>query len=498
MKSSIKKKSVIMLLIDSLMHEPLSQAVRSGQAPAMAFLMENGHYEPEVVSPFPTMSVTVDSTLLTGVYSDRHKVPGLVWFNKQENRIINYGSHIRELLKLGIKQSSRDIFYNLNQLHLNKQVKTLHEELADKGIETCSINALMHRGSRDGYLHVPVLASWVTGLNHNVKINAPQLFSYGGFSKINPRNFSLLKKFGFNDCFSVKELNHLIHKNQVPPLALVYFPDLDQHVHKHGRKDVKGVAKADGHVQKILDSFPSWKDAIQQNIWIVLGDNGQAWISGNKKEALIDLRGLLDGYQIVKLKNGVTPKDQIVLAVNERMAFIYTLSKEKLPLKQVAEPLQKDGRIDIIAWKNEKDEIEVMPGGRNGRLTFKPGGRTTDEYGQSWSCEGDTDVLDITISETKIEYGKFPDAFARLYSSCVSHEGDYLIVSAKPGYEFIGEGSPTHIGGASHGALHKQDSLVSMIITGTDTRPKHNRTLDVKEWVLQLVESLGGEKERPQ
>ncbi|MDI3411006.1 hypothetical protein QKW52_15005 [Bacillus sonorensis] len=55
-------------------------------------------------------------------------------------------------------------------------------------------------------------------------------------------------------------------------------------------------------------------------------------------------------------------------------------------------------------------------------------------------------MLDITISETKIEYGKFPDAFARLYSSCVSHEGDYLIVSAKPGYEFIGEGSPTHIG----------------------------------------------------
>ena len=32
---------------------------------------------------------------------------------------------------------------------------------------------------------------------------------------------------------------------------------------------------------------------------------------------------------------------------------------------------------------------------------------------------------------------------------------------AKPGYEFIGEGSPTHVGGASHGGLHKQDSFVS-------------------------------------
>lgn len=193
MEAEDKKKSVIMLLIDSLMHEPLSRAIKSGQAPAMKFLLENGHYEPDVISPFPTMSVTVDSSLLTGVYSDRHKVPALVWFNKKENRIINYGSHIRELIKLGIKQSSRDIFYNLNQMHLNQQVKTIHEELAENGIETCSINALMHRGSRDAYLHVPALASWVTGLNHTVKINAPQLFSYGGFSKINPGNLSLLK-----------------------------------------------------------------------------------------------------------------------------------------------------------------------------------------------------------------------------------------------------------------------------------------------------------------
>ncbi|MED1739598.1 alkaline phosphatase family protein [Bacillus swezeyi] len=493
MTSESQKKSVIMLLIDSLMDEPLKEAVKSGQAPALQFLLENGRYVPEVVSPFPTMSVNVDSTLLTGVNSDKHKVPGLVWYNKEENRIINYGSHIRELLKLGIKQSSKDVFYNLNQVHLSKQVKTLHEELAEKGHETCSINALMHRGSQDGYLHVPMLFSWIMGLNQKMKIDAPQLFSYGGFSKLSSANLSLLKKFGFNDRFSVQELNHLIKSNLVPPLALVYFPDLDQHVHKHGRFDVKGVAKADRHVQRILNSFQSWEEALKHHIWITLGDNGQAWISQHKKEALIDLRGLLDSYQIVKLKRGVKPDDQIVLAVNERMAFVYPLDKAKIPLNQIADVLNKDERIDIISWKNEMNAIEVTSGGREGKLTFKPGGAATDEYGQSWTLEGDIRLLDLTVNKNKIACGQFPDALERLYTSFFSHKGDYLIVNAKPGYEFIGEGSPTHVGGASHGALHKQDSLIPMIITGTDSAPKYKRLIDVKEWIVDLVESQSGE-----
>ncbi|MFN2744022.1 alkaline phosphatase family protein [Bacillus sp. z60-18] len=489
MRSESRSKPVIMLLVDSLMDEPLKEAVKSGQAPAFKFFLENGRYEPEVVSPFPTMSVNVDSTLLTGVNCDGHKVPGLVWYNKQERRIINYGSHVRELLKLGIKRSAKDVFYNLNQTHLSKQVKTVHEELAEKGIDTCSINALMHRGARDGYLHVPALFSWITGLNQMLNINAPQLFSYGGFSKINPRNRSLLKKFGFNDRFSVNELNHLIDSNTVPPLTLVYFPDLDQHVHKNGRFDVKGVAKVDRHVQNILNSFRSWEDALRNYIWIILGDNGQAWISKTKTEALIDLRGLLDRYQIVKLKKGVAADDQIVLAVNERMAFIYTLDKRKLSLEQLAAILEKDARIDVIAWKNDANAIEVISGDREGKLTFKPGGAAADEYGQTWTLEGDPDVLDLTLQNDSITFGRFPDALARLHSSFFSHEGDYLIVSAKPGYEFIGEGSPTHVGGASHGALHKQDSLIPMIITGTDSLPKYNRLVDVKEWIIRLVET---------
>jgi hypothetical protein len=111
-----------------------------------------------------------------------------------------------------------------------------------------------------------------------------------------------------------------------------------------------------------------------------------------------------------------------------------------------------------------------------------------DEYEQSWDLAGDVGVLNLTVKNNKIFYDEYPDALARLYSSLTSHEGNYLVVSAKPGFEFIGEGSPTHVGGASHGGLHKQDSLVPMIVTGTDSSPKHLRIIDLKDWILTLID----------
>ncbi|WP_325048747.1 hypothetical protein [Peribacillus glennii] len=62
-----------------------------------------------------------------------------------------------------------------------------------------------------------------------------------------------------------------------------------------------------------------------------------------------------------------------------------------------------------------------------------------------------------------------------------------MIASAKPGHEIIGEGSPVHLGGAGHGGLHEQDTLVPIIITGTKTVPEHLRMVDLKSWILSLV-----------
>jgi predicted AlkP superfamily pyrophosphatase or phosphodiesterase len=51
-------KPVILLIIDTLMSYPLEVAVQTGRAPALQFLMEKGCYISNMVSSFPTMSVT--------------------------------------------------------------------------------------------------------------------------------------------------------------------------------------------------------------------------------------------------------------------------------------------------------------------------------------------------------------------------------------------------------------------------------------------------------
>ncbi|MFP3488902.1 alkaline phosphatase family protein, partial [Staphylococcus sp. SIMBA_130] len=80
-KNTQTKKTVILLNIVSLMSEPLELAIQTGRAPALQFLMENGSYFTNMVTSFPTTSVTIDSSLLTGTYADQHHIPGLTWFD---------------------------------------------------------------------------------------------------------------------------------------------------------------------------------------------------------------------------------------------------------------------------------------------------------------------------------------------------------------------------------------------------------------------------------
>lgn len=483
-----QQKRVILLMIDTLIDDSIQASIERDKVPALKFFIEHGYYYPNVVCPFPTMSVNVDSTLLTGVYCDKHKVPGLVWFNKKENRIVNYGSSSKEMFKLGIRQIVLDTFYNLNHEHLNREKLTIHESLKEKGYQTASINTLLYRGSTKHKLKIPFVLSYLTVMDKELTTNVPDIFSYGLLAKRTSlaKNLFALKKYGFNDKFSVNELNHLISNDNLPPFTLVYLPDFDQRVHKNGRTDIKGLQKVDKQLQRILNKFDSWEEALENNIWIILGDNGQATMKKNRKKALIHLHELLADYQIVKLKRGVTSEDDIVLGVNERMTYIYSLQPEKVPLADIVSRLKQDKRIDVIAFQNG-EKITVLSGICDGELHFHPDGDLTDDYGQSWFIEGNYELLNIEIRNKKLIYKDYPDPLARLYASLHSHDGDYIVASAKPGYEFKGEGSPTHVGGASHGGLHKQDSLVSIIICGTNSTPKYLRTVDLKEWIESLV-----------
>lgn len=479
-------KKVVMIVIDSIMDEPFQSTIIENKVPALQYLLNNGQYYPRMISSYPTMSVVVDSTLLTGAYSDQHKVPGLVWFDMNENRFISYGSAQAEIRKLGVRQVLRESLFRLNHQHLSANVKTLHEELNG---QTASINTLVYRGYEKKPLNVPKIVSLTGLIKEDASINGPNYFSYGLLSLINPTNKHkhAWEAFGFNDRFAADELKYLIEHNRLPSYTLAYFSDNDKEVHKKGVNVTKGIEDADKQLQEVFNSYPSWEEALKDTVWIVMGDSGQTNVLGNKEQALIDLRDLLKEYQIYKISGPVQENDQVVLGLNERMSFIYLLD-EMISKENIINLLSRDDRVDNIAWQ-EGEKVNIVSSDYDGLLSFKPNGEYTDQYKQTWTIEGNAQILDLSMTNDKrITYNDYPDCLARLYSSFQSHSGNYLIVNAKPGYEFVGEGSPTHIGGAAHGSLHKQDTFFPMIVAGTELEPKYERIVDLKEWILRVLE----------
>ena len=480
------KKPVVLIVVDSLMNEPLQKVIKEGDAPALAYLMNNGQLHQEMISSYPTMSVTIDSTLLTGTYPDQHKVPGLIWFKEDENRIISYGSGISEIWNNGIKNVALDSVVRLNDSHLSKEVQTLHEELANRNLSSASINGLLYRGSFQHRLNVPGLITMAHLLPKDIHINGPAFFSLGTLAQYNPENNHhnfIWQRLGINNQFTANELKYLIKQKRLPSFTLAYLPDADASIHKYGPDHLKGIKKADQAVQNILNSFPSWEDAIQEVTWIILGDSGQSYVLDDKKTSLIDLNKVLKNYTFWERKN---PNAQLALAVNERMAYIYAIDQQ-VELSEIVNVLKEDERIGFIAWKSGQTNYVVSPHS-DGELEFSPEGKYVDDYNQSWRIAGDASILDLNMTkEQHIVYQDYPDALARLHGALHSQEGRVIIVDAKPSYEFIEKHSHDHAGGGAHGSLHKVDSVVPIIVTGASEFPESNRLVDLKKWILQLL-----------
>lgn len=480
-----RQKPIVMLIVDSLMTKPLIQAMQAGRAPALKFLSDQGNLFPKVVSSFPTMSVTIDSTLLTGTSPNQHQIFGLNYYDPKQKRIVNFGTGAIESFRVGLKQVLTDSLIHLNHRYLHANTKTIHEAFDGP---TASINAFVYRGNHSHTLHIPWLMRQFVGFPPQLSIKGPALFSFGKLHKLNPhtRHDPIWHRYGGNDRFTTDELTFLIRKQLLPPFTIAYFPSNDDVVHQKGSSVLKGIERFDKSLQSILNSYASWKEALEQTIFIVLGDSGQTDTIANQQQAFVDLKQLLAPYQITPVQSQRPQAgDQLVCCVNERMAYLYLLD-EQLSFTEVVNRLKQEKRIDLIAWK-ENGHFHVVSGEQKGGLRFSAGGEFVDEYQQTWSLEGNLAILDLSVNDHTISYGIYPDALSRLQGVSETYER-VIILTAAPGYELIFGPSPKHRG-ASHGSLHYLDSYVPMIVAGTDSTPRYSRIIDIKAWLLDLLQT---------
>ncbi|MEJ8545633.1 alkaline phosphatase family protein [Brevibacillus borstelensis] len=485
------KPKVIMLLIDSLRAASIDRLLKENKLPAIGFFVKNGVYKRDVVSSFPTMSVSIDSSMLTGTYPDEHNIPGLLWFHPSERRIVNYGDGQRAVWQQGPVNLLADTLMNLNQIHLSKRVLTIHEELHRAGFTSASINGLIYRGDVAHQLVFPnELLSLVMG-GGSMTVMGPNLLGFGALSKVSsaPLPTGPAHAYGFHDEYTLQSLLQLIKEGTLPDVTFAYFPDLDGKLHKKGPDDVSGVLEVDERLKRLLDAFGDWERALDEHVFILLGDSGVTATVAEKNAAVIDLDKLIHarGYRNTPLGRTAVPDDDVAIAVNGRMCYVYSLSP-RAPLSALVPLFASEPRIDLVAWK-EQDWIHVRRGGK--WLRYREGRAYLDEYGNAWDVEGDWSVLGLALQgkDRRIGSREYPDALSRLKGSLYSHHGEFLVATAVPGAEFYVNRSPNHPGGGNHGSLHREDSLVPMIVAGKGRIPSlPKRQVEIKSLVLSLVQ----------
>ncbi|MEW9672055.1 alkaline phosphatase family protein [Ammoniphilus sp. 3BR4] len=489
-------KKVIFLMIDSLMPEVLEDCINRGLTPALAFFKEKGMYWDKCTSVFPTMTASVDCSLVSGEYPDKHKIPALVWYDLEQRSLVNYGNGSMPVRKLGLGQCATDVLHGMNDKHLSRNVSTIYEELEVRGRTSGSINLIAHRSRKKYKVNLPFLLRLLTGFRTFPDVSGPDLFTMGRLvrSPIHPRlpwawDESVFRHYGINDDFAIRLLKHLISHDTTPDFTMVYLPDNDHQVHIHPKKACAILQKVDQKLQSVLNQFSSWEQALEKYVFIITGDHGQTLIGNSEKIHNITLEDLLAGLRITPYGEKPASEDDLLIANNERMTYIYPF-KSGVD-KEVIHRLKQEERIDIIAWK-DGDWVSVCSGQKEGELCFRRGGELQDIYGAAWTIKGERGILDLQTSADSqmLSFGDFPDVLARLYGALYSQDIPMIAVTAKPGCEFKSEYAPTHLNGGSHGSLHWKDSTIPLIVTGTEgkNRPfQHPRLVDLKNYILQLL-----------
>ena len=474
-----KPKKLVLAVIDALKPEMLDRAVEHGRAPALKRLLENGTFVRDCVSTFPSVTPVAAATISTGVMPDKHDIPSMNWYLRGEERYVEYGSSFEASRTFGLLRSLYDTVYNLNMAHLSRDVPTVFESLQDAGVRTAGTTYLIYRGNtRHAALEGGVYArlAKVGGFRHAVW-GPDELFYADLFDSRGTDCRSTLGMPGQRDQHAACVGAHLV-ENDLCDFLLLSLPDNDTHSHKRGPfAQVTSIASADRALERVMHAAGGPDAFLEEHAVIVMSDHAQVAVAHSVNllaEAFPDWKVL--GAE------GEPADAEIAVCPSQRSAQVYVLDTDRRRklVPRVVDDLKVVDGVDVIAWR---DGPEAAVWTRHGELRLSPGGALFDPRGGSWSVDGDLEALELTVEDGQIDSEAYPLAPARLWSALRCPHGGDVLVSAGGSYEFVDWGGVAHIGGGSHGSLHRGDSHAALLMCGVDAPS----TRSIKQWTIADV-----------
>jgi hypothetical protein len=260
-------KRAIVIVIDGLTPSMLEAT----EAPALRFLLEHGSYR-RAASTFPSLTPVCLASIATGGHPDVHGIPHLVWWNRSEQRLVEYGSSFGAMRAAGLVQGFRDTVVNLNQRHLLRSAETVYEALEGAGLTTAAINITTYRG-RNRHLSV------IPGLP---PVYGPKRFFFYSVYESDRTGASIAflnRSLGSIDNYAATIGRWLVTRDGFD-LLVYYLPDYDYASHALGPDAAfEALGRSDASIEALIDAAGGRDEFLERYAVLLCSDHGQAPIT---------------------------------------------------------------------------------------------------------------------------------------------------------------------------------------------------------------------------
>ena len=378
------------------------------------------------------------------------------WYSRDERRYVEYGSSFSAARRFGIAQQLTDTVFNMNAEHLPADVPTVFESLDDAGVRTAGTTYLIYRGRHE---HQVSRATALTRLAATVMrrpVMGPSELFYADIfaSRETP---AAARSSGCRACATstpAASARYLV-EHDLFDFLLLSLPDNDTHSHRTARtRRSRRSPTADRQIERMLHAGGGVDAFLDEHAVIVVADHSHA--AGRAAHRLRRRRSPSSHVLAAERRAPTTPRSRCARRSAARWSTCCVPEGRDALVPRLVDARRWRSRASTSSCGGprrarariaRRARRAALRAGRRPRATCAAGaGRSTATLGGARRARRDGVLRSAELpgrAGARVGGADLPDLRRR------------AALSAAPGWEFADWGGVDHVGGGSHGSLHR-------------------------------------------
>src|SRR5438067_3497319 len=326
-------RKLILVVVDGLTPAVFEDAIEGDAAPALSFPAEHGTYT-RGVSTFPSLTPVCLSSIATGAHPDVHRIPHLVWYHREEERVVEYGSSFAAIRAAGTRRSILDAVFNMNEQHLGAEALTIYEALEDAGLVSAAVNVTCYRGRTR---HLPLLPGLVR------PAYGPRRFFFFNLFESDVTGAPVAvfgRATGSIDAYAAAVGRWLVTRDGFDFL-LYYLPDYDFASHAFGPEATReALSRSDAAIGALIEAAGGPDEFLERYAVVLCSDHGQTRVD-----------------RAASLHSSFAGVSRVVVTASNRAGMVYRLPGCREDAAELATRLDGDDACEVVLYREDGEAI---------------------------------------------------------------------------------------------------------------------------------------------